>query len=175
MTSLIDSFFLQIFFCLLVVNMAFGGFVMQFTIYGLPLNELIVLILLFFTLISFLRNPILDKTIFLWLVWISISLLVMLPIGLLDHGIYAGRDATNQIDSCLVLVGYYFARTKKHLISAALLKRYIILALSLELLDRIVLGPALCTTFRRKTSITLLQYYRLSLQFLQALRLHFSP
>lgn len=119
-------------------NVAFGNAVMSVVSFGVPLNQLLIaFFLLLLASTDLIKIPI-GFTILLY-IWIFLNLFIWMPIGFLNHGIIAGRDATQVLDAMVIFLAFsVFYRMDGFSIVKAFEKVFL-LALSLEFLDRVIL------------------------------------
>ena len=126
---------------ILTMNFAFGNWFMQLAPLGVPINEMLCLLL---AVRWFEKLLILGKKRFLItliLFWSFYSLIIMLPLGLVKHGIDAGRDATGQIDILILPIMATVVLLQNKGLKSSQFDRFLIFALVLEFCDRTILGP----------------------------------
>ena len=122
-----------------VLNVAFGNAIMNVIIFGVPLNELMIgVFLVILTLTGHLKIPTGNFIGFLY-IWLVFGLLFWLPVGFVNHGIVAGRDATQLLDCTALFIAYsVFSRVAPPKIIQTC-STVLVIGLTLEFLDRVVL------------------------------------
>ena len=120
-----------------------GNFIMQFTLLGIPVNELLILLLFFFNINHVISSKNYKKTKILIILWFTFSVILIFK-GLYTYGIIAGRDGTGQIDILLLLV---LISLPYKAISFVKFEKIIFKILVLKLLDSFILGPLFGFTF----------------------------
>ena len=121
-----------------VLNVAFGNAVMQITFLGLPFNQLFIGFLLITLAIFGLIIIPTGYPIFLY-IWIIFGLFIWLPVGFINHGIVAGRDATQLVDATVVILVFsIFSRMSSEDI-LKVCEKILLVGLTLEFLDRTAL------------------------------------
>ena len=132
----LSGYFLAILF---IFNVAFGNAVMNIITIGVPLNELMIgVFLLMLSLTGHLKIPAGNFVGFLYL-WLLSGLFFWLPIGFVNYGIVAGRDATQLLDCTVLFIAYsLFSRVDPSKI-IQICTTVLFLGLTLEFLDRVVL------------------------------------
>tara|TARA_B100000767_G_scaffold275781_1_gene315518 strand:- start:7842 stop:9200 length:1359 start_codon:yes stop_codon:yes gene_type:complete len=123
---------------LFISNVAFGNAIMVLVVFGVPLNQLILAFLfLICALFGLIRLP--TGYPLLLYIWMIFGLFIWLPIGLMNHGIVAGRDATQLLDAIAFILAFSIF-TKMHTqYIAIILEKLLFIGLTLEFLDRLVL------------------------------------
>jgi hypothetical protein len=125
---------------LFILNTAFGNAMMSITVNNIiTINESIILGLFIYYIFKLKLK--LDSASIALAIWMAASLSIYLPIGLFTHGIWAVRDASNQIDSISYFAALImFSKINIENIRSKLFA-VIVVGLCLEMLDRIYLGP----------------------------------
>lgn len=121
-----------------VLNVALGNAIMVLVVFGVPLNQLILVTLFILCGVAGLIKFPTGYPLFLY-IWMIFGLLIWLPIGLLNHGIVAGRDATQLLDSIAFILAFsIFVKLNTETIFI-ILEKVLVIALTLEFLDRVIL------------------------------------
>lgn len=118
----------------MILSLSFGTFIMKTTFLGLPLNELIILLLFLYSLPNILNKLSFNSDMIIILVWFAISAILIL-IGIKNYGIVAGRDGTGQIDILILLVLLSFPFK---LITYESYQKFIIITLCLKIFDKLL-------------------------------------
>ena len=118
-----------------ISNVAFGNAFMQIILFGLPLNEVLICgTVAIFTFLGLLRIP--GGWAMLFYLWLVVSLVFYLPFGLFKYGIVAGRDATQVLDSMVMLATYSVVC---RLNGYRVFENILLAAITFEFLDRVLL------------------------------------
>ena len=121
-----------------ILNTSFGNAVMNITFFGLPANQLFIgLFLILLGVFNLIKIP-RGAPLFLY-IWLVFALFIWLPVGFLNYGIVAGRDATQVLDALVFLLAFtVLFHMSTHQITKSL-EKIIVIGITLELLDRIYL------------------------------------
>ncbi len=132
---LISGFIISVLF---IFNTAFGNATMNIISFGLPLNQLLIgFLLILFLFSGLLKIP--NGSAFFLYVWIFFSFFVWLPIGFTKYGLLAGRDATQVIDATVFILAFSIISRINTVQLMHTISKVLLIALSLEFLDRVFL------------------------------------
>ena len=133
----------KIFLFFLPILIVSGNFIMQFTLLGIPVNELLIILLFCFNINHVISSNNYKNIKHSIVLWFTISVILIFT-GLFTYGIVAGRDGTGQIDILLLLV---LISLPYKLISFAKFEKIILTILIFKLIDRFILGSLFGFTF----------------------------
>tara|TARA_B110000305_G_C19382752_1_gene610518 strand:+ start:74 stop:1402 length:1329 start_codon:yes stop_codon:yes gene_type:complete len=99
---------------LMYCNLFVGWAFQNLKIFGLPINEIVLMLILFsLNIFRTLRNLTLIINILPFLLWLIYGLSLVV-IGYLQHGIWALRDGVHIIDSLYFFAGFYLLSNEKY-------------------------------------------------------------
>jgi hypothetical protein len=122
-----------------ILNVALGNAIMNLIAFGLPLNQLLIgLLLVILAVFGLIKIPT-GYASTLFYIWLLFGLFIWLPVGFLNHGIIAGRDATQLLDATALFLAFNIFLRMRSFSIVKVCEKILLLGLTLEFLDRVVL------------------------------------